>query len=61
MNIFVNIYIVLIYFNGFIYYLVILLLGENFIFDKAVYLQNIIMLLYKFIYTFSNFWIFFLI
>ena len=46
--------------KGFINFLLILLLGKDFIFDIAVYLQAAIMLLWKFVYTFSLFFFFFL-
>ena len=45
--------------NGFINFLLILLLGKDFFFDIAVYLQTAIMLLCKFVYTFSLFFSFF--
>ena len=45
--------------NGFINFLLILLLGKDFFFDIAVYLQTAIMLLCKFVYTFSPFFSFF--
>ena len=59
MNIFVNAYMVLTYFKRFYQFSTHIAVRERFFFDIAVYLQTAIMLLFKFVYTFSLFFSFF--